>query len=360
MTHHLTEIEDPAVSAGPLSAGVMLESDGTNLYATGDDELVEISHLFDGKWNRYVGVKVMEDDAGTFVSRHGESLKEMARCGGAASSARSKRETYSKLYFQNSLVLEMVKQAERDTVVATTSWKDESLVDESLGRWIEEPVEIVNRLSDPHCGEDERDSAVLFGATLSFNDSLRPALLTGLASYIDEFRFTEDEEKATLVGGAARCYGLNMDEPHFEDYAKWLVPEGSRYVSSSIELELVKGIHWRISYEPISEEKGFPKLCDALAEVALGYTNRRMVLQDNFASIASLSATSVFLLEAISGKTKHSVAIWKQTNATKVDFYIELLSEDLERIVDDIQAHDGDLAGKVGRHIEFVIEQEPS
>ena len=230
----------------------------------------------------------------------------------------------------------------------------------AVGDWIRNPDEVIKRLSERNTSESERDRAVLFGATMAFDEGLRPSLLKGLAFYIDEFRFTEDAEKVTLVGAAARCYGLNMDEPQFESYAKWLIPDGSQYVNSLVELELVKGVHWRISYEPITQKQAYPQLCDALAEVSLGYTNRRMVLQENFASIASLSAMSVFALEAIAGQSERSASIWKQTAATGVDFYVELVREDSERLVADIDSHDSELSELIGRHIEQTCRRECS
>jgi hypothetical protein len=168
------------------------------------------------------------------------------------------------------------------------------------------------RFEDPATDPQERDAAVLFAGSTAFTDEQRPRLLSALGAYITQYRFTRDDDRITVVSSAARKYAMNMDEPEFEAYAVWLVPEETEYLTHRVELELIKGICWRLSFERIAQKGEFPSLARTLCEIAIGYTNSRFLLQKNFAAIALNAIVSVFVLDAMAGREELAAEVWSQ------------------------------------------------
>lgn len=230
---------------------------------------------------------------------------------------------------------------------AETAAKETRDAPEVVGDWVRSPDAILQRLRDSSLSDEERELTVLFAETIEFDEAQRAELLPLLHQYILDERFTEDEETQTSVGAAARKYAMNMDEPEFECYAELLKPSATKTLNYWIELELVKGVCWRLSYEVVEQKERFPNLTAALAEIASDYVTPRLVLQKNYASIALHAIVAVVILQALSGERDRAAQVFKQVSTVGVSWFSELLEDRIEDAIEAIAERDSQLAASV-------------
>lgn len=223
--------------------------------------------------------------------------------------------------------------------------------DPDVGGWIHSSDAILARLRDASLNFEERRLTVLFAETVDFDDAQLPELLTSLNGYILAERFTQDENAQTVVGAAIRKYAMNMNEDRFEHYAQMLKPSRTEVLSHYVELELVKGICWRLYYEPINEKRSFPELTRALSEIVRDYVTPRLIVQKNYASTALHAIVAVVCLQALAGQSDAAARILTQVAGLDVQWFAELLEDRLEEYTDAAEEHDAALAESVR---EFV------
>ncbi len=229
----------------------------------------------------------------------------------------------------------------------------------SPGRsWSESAESILARIEDPATDPQERDAAVLFAGATAFADEQRPRLLSALGVYITQHRFTRDDDRITVVSSAARTYAMNMGETEFEKYAEWLVPDETEYLTHRVELELIKGACWRLSFERIAQKGEFPALAGTLCDIAIGYTNSRFLLQKNFAAIALNAIVSVFVLDAMAGREELAVEVWSQVGRANRKWFTEMLQRRLADTVAAIGEHDDALCRSVDELVQKVCKSK--
>ncbi len=137
---------------------------------------------------------------------------------------------------------------------------------------------------------------------------------------------------------------MNMDESSFDNYANWLHPEQTHYLNHRVELELVKGACWRLTYEHVSSKDEFALLALALNEIAEGYTNARFLLQKNFSAIAVNAIVAVFVLEAMCQQSELSSNLWNLVLAAERNWFTQLVQHRLKNAVAAIAEHDAELS----------------
>jgi len=213
---------------------------------------------------------------------------------------------------------------------------------------------ILARLEEPATDPQERDAAVMFAGSTAFTGEQRPRLLSALGAYITQHRFTRDDDRITVVSSAGRKYAMNMDEAEFERYAEWLVPEETEYLTHRVELELVKGVCWRLSFEWIAQKGEFPALARTLCDIAVGYTTSRFLLQKNFAAIALNAIVSVFVLDAMAGREELTVEVWSRVGRANRRWFTEMLQRRLADSVAAIREHDETLSQSVDALAERI------
>jgi hypothetical protein len=227
----------------------------------------------------------------------------------------------------------------------------------SPGRAYSDSAEsILAKIEDPTTDPQERDAAVLFAGSTGFTDEQRPRLLSALGAYITQYRFTRDDDRITVVSSAARKYAMNMGEPEFEAYAVWLVPEETEYLTHRVELELIKGICWRLSFERLTRKGEFPMLARTLYDIAVGYTNSRFLLQKNFAAIALNGIVSVFVFDAMAGREELAAEVWSQVGRANRKWFTELLQRRLADTVAFIREHDDALSRSVDALVQRICK----
>jgi hypothetical protein len=203
---------------------------------------------------------------------------------------------------------------------------------------------LLHRISDPLATQRDRETAILFAETTAFDDSLREPLLRELGKFITKNRFTRDPDRITVVGSAVRKYAMNMDESHFESYVKWLRPTQTEALPCQVELELVKGVCWRLSYRPLSGSTKFPFLESALADIANAYLQFHLILQENYASIALQTILAIAVLQALSGERDKIGPMLQRATSLGLNWFSEVLDDRLEETWDAISEHDPRLA----------------
>lgn len=226
---------------------------------------------------------------------------------------------------------------------------------DALEDWIHHPAEVLQRIHQP-ANETELRHAVLFAETLSFDASLREALLAGLAAFIDAQRFAAEESTIIVVGSAIRKYAMNMSEADFEAYLNWLRPAATQAIGPIVELELVKAFNWRLNCVIAATDAistmGLPNLVD----VCLSYLHQRIILQKNHVStvIAALSAIAVF--EALSLTHGETERLFRMANELQLRWFSELLADQLDETIASLQEHSPELAIRVAERTAWHLD----
>lgn len=201
--------------------------------------------------------------------------------------------------------------------------------------------------------------AILLAESFAFTGTERNRLLAALSTYISNQRFTDDENLITIVGSAIRKYALNMSESDFESYAGWLYPVEGEYPTHRVELELVKAICWRLTFEPTGLDVEYKDLAETLFAIAYEYSTSRFLPRKNHGAIALNAAVSIFILDAISGNRRLSGRVLKRIEEADSTWFKEMLIRRLGETVGYISAHCHLLSQRLERLVEDQIGSEP-
>ena len=213
--------------------------------------------------------------------------------------------------------------------------------------WIDDQDEIVTRLESEKVGSDEFEKAILIAEITDFADDKIERLLKALGQFVSNHRFATDDDTMTLLGCAIRKYALNMPPRQLEYYVDWLSLGETQAINNRIELELVKGVLWRISYESFPSNSSYPKTITALLEIAEGYLNPRLIFQESNVSIATLAVASLFVLLTISGDSDSICELMQKVKNLKRDWIAELVEDDIAEAIDAISEYDVSLSKKL-------------
>ena len=229
-------------------------------------------------------------------------------------------------------------------ILAACSMSASSKVTARLTNWpnISPEERILAELRSPNKACQFR--AIIDASHTKFTDDQRPVLLDGLHKFIGPNLYTRVEDEITVVGSAARKYALNMDESRFEEYASWLQPKQTHYPHHRVELELVKGICWRLAYEPVRAKSKFVSLRETLSAIGQNYTTSRFLLQKNYAAIALNSIVSVFILDAISGQKASAKRIASRVREAGLGWFQKMVERRLITTAKSIREHDPSLS----------------
>jgi hypothetical protein len=219
--------------------------------------------------------------------------------------------------------------------------------------WVRSEEEILQRLESPE-NADELESAILAAEITEFDDKNIPRLLKSLEAFIATHRFTVDEEEITNLGCAIRKFAMNMDSTQLDEYVDWLAPAEAKSVHNRVELELVKGLLWRLSCEPFEPAGEYAKTKETLTDVANGYLSPRLIFQKNYVSIAICSVAALFVLHS---HAKDEVAISQLFTSVKQldrDWISELVEDEIVELIDAISEHDARLRESLSNSFEVT------
>ena len=162
--------------------------------------------------------------------------------------------------------------------------------------WTSLPEQILDRLECEATTEDDRITAVLFAEIAPFEPAQKLRLLHALFEFIEQHRFSKDDEIMTAVGSAIRKFAMNMPTSEFESYSRLFLPTATDTLSCEIELELAKAVGWRLAKVECAKAGEHPNLEARLSELASDYLTARLILQENYASIVVNAVIAVALL----------------------------------------------------------------
>lgn len=225
--------------------------------------------------------------------------------------------------------------------------------------WYDSPSVILLQLENPKLAADKTNAAILRSESIAFSDKHRTRLLAALSAYIINHRFAQNDDLVTVVGSAIRKYALNMSESDFESYARWLYPVEGEYPTHRVELELVKAICWRLTFEPTGLDVEYKDLAETLFAIAYEYSTSRFLPRKNHGAIALNAAVSIFILDAISGNRKLSGRVVKRIEEADSFWFKEMLIRRLGETVGYISAHSHLLSQRLMRLVEDHFGSEP-
>jgi hypothetical protein len=162
--------------------------------------------------------------------------------------------------------------------------------------WMEIPEEILERIASDRFSKKERNDAILIAEITSFDSCLTHRLLDSLGDFIDKNRFSDNSEVITLVGSAIRKFAMNMEETYFDRYATFFAITDNKTLSCALELELSKALGWRLLTVPHELGSQFSGLSNRVSDLASDYLAPRLILQENYASIALHALLCSYLL----------------------------------------------------------------
>lgn len=218
--------------------------------------------------------------------------------------------------------------------------------------WMGDHDEILSRLETEKVGSDEFEKAILIAEITDFADDKIESLLSSLGQFISDHRFATDEDDIVLLACAIRKYSLNMPPEALEEYVGWLSLGEVNSIHNRIELELVKGILWRLSYERFPSNGDYPKTIETLQEISAGYLNRRLIFQESNVSVAAMAVAALFVLLTISGDLDSIPQLWQKVKNLKRDWVAELVEDDFAEAVDAISEFDSQLSKRLSVSFE--------
>ena len=208
---------------------------------------------------------------------------------------------------------------------------EENIETNSL-HWIQNSEEILRRLESPDTKATDQITAVLFAETTAFSAEEKPRMLNALFKFTNSNRFSTDEKTVVAVGSAVRKFAMNMPASMLDQYAQLFVPSATESISCRIELELAKGASWRLAKLPTAECASAKQLGCRLAELASDYLVPRLILQENYASIALAATVGVILMN---GESQDALLKRVQTlraGQHDMNWFRELLADRLMEI----------------------------
>jgi hypothetical protein len=156
--------------------------------------------------------------------------------------------------------------------------------------------DIIDGVSSSTTSLSHRCDLILQAEVLEFSTSEVEQMLNLLHQFIDQNRFSNEEDVVIAVGAAIRKYAMNLPNDRMEDYAKLFDTSSTEAMSEQIELELVKAITWRLTAQPPEFDDPFPSLAVRLRDLADTYIRPRLITQKNFAAIAINALLGLLLL----------------------------------------------------------------
>lgn len=195
--------------------------------------------------------------------------------------------------------------------------------------WSQSADGVLDRLEKK---SSELENAILFAETTEFTPTQSRRLLTALHRYISDNRLSKDEETITVLGSAIRKFALNMSEDHFDAYASWLVNRDAVGVCPTVELELVKAFCWRCTFDTLNvTTDSVNQIENALNDVVRSYVNPRVLVTECFASTALHAIISLLILLVKTERHDLVSQNIKWIKNVRVDWFLELVHDDLSR-----------------------------
>ncbi len=163
-------------------------------------------------------------------------------------------------------------------------------------RTLTDPEQILMAFADPRVTGPARRHLVLFAETLKFNDRQQLTLVPHLWSYVAERRTSQDEDELVALGSAIRKLIAYLPSQRLNDLAEFLEFDETGTVKSEVELEVVKGLVYRFSWDSQTTWPGSPRLCESLIDLANFHSSKRAVEQDLSSAIAVNAIISLAFL----------------------------------------------------------------
>lgn len=215
--------------------------------------------------------------------------------------------------------------------------------------WFGKTDVILSKLLDSKTSLHEQRAAVLFSSVTAFDEADKNSLLRGLSDYIEKNRFAQDEAVLTVLGAAVRKYCMNMPVGFFDSTSSWFSPSTTQPVSSVFEMELSKGIHWRLTTLPFNEAIAAPELLSSLETAAGPYLYASRLVRSATAAVAMNLCIATLELGTRMGEDDRLLQFTQRMRATQNARLLRLVSRQLERDAKEVCNQSPKLAEKLNR-----------
>ena len=195
--------------------------------------------------------------------------------------------------------------------------------------WVDSSEIVLARLEDTNANEDDYNETVLFAETVEFGPEEIPRLLNSLGQFISKNRCSIKEKTIVSLGAAIRKFAMNMPEDRFDGYASWLSPGETTYLDHRVELELVQGISWRLTFVPCSIGSVPHQMIETLQEIASQYASPRFIVQKNYAATAVEATVALVLLRILTDSTNEAKQLMEGVCKLDRDWFNELVTDQL-------------------------------
>lgn len=138
-------------------------------------------------------------------------------------------------------------------------------------------------------GHPDTRTLVLFAETLAFEDGQQTRLLPHLVAFVEMHRGSSDADDLVALGSAIRKLVAYLPPSAFDSLSDLLGSGAAETVANEAELELAKGLVYRLTWDDTARPK-CPRLCDDLFDLAMFHSSKRVVTSSSSAAIA-LNAT---------------------------------------------------------------------
>lgn len=213
--------------------------------------------------------------------------------------------------------------------------------------WITDSGEVLSHLERSEQSLEELTRCMLAVESIEFAKDQVPRLLSALANWISELRFSDDEETKLVVAAAIRKYTMNMSEDDFVTVARWFEPTDTETLSSDLELEFSKAVCWRLTYVECLGGAVHSEMRQSLHSLMHDYLTKRLILQENFAAIALNSSVAASLLAVLAGDNRDFQETLAQVRSLGMNWFSDLFERRVEQSLNTLASSSPRLAGNI-------------
>ena len=160
-----------------------------------------------------------------------------------------------------------------------------------------DPEKLLDAFGSPNLPHPARRQLALFAEPLRFDEHQQPKLVTHLWKYVRDHRASNDPDELVALGAAIRKLIAYLPCGEFDQLAEVLQFSKGPAISLEVELEIAKGLAYRLDWDSRPTASDCPRLCAAVYEIADYYSSRRALEREGASSIAVNAIIALALLK---------------------------------------------------------------
>lgn len=196
----------------------------------------------------------------------------------------------------------------------------------------ESPAQILRLLGGSETSEADRRQAVLLAEVLDFEAIDRDMLCTCLRRFVLQHRNSNVAQDLVAVGAAIRKLVAYLSAEELGTLNEILTPSPRMAIPLEIELEVVKTVVRKLTWQPPLHDDSEPELADKLLDIASTYLNPRLLPREKYGATTLNAVLSLLLL-----RSRHVPEVIALVEAASVNWFTQLACRRVERLRNELR-----------------------